>query len=276
MTAYLEITTVSHCKNVCCYCPQSALLKKYGKKEFMTLENFRIILSKLPKDVIIDFAGYAESFLNKEAAQMMLEAYQAGYRTRLFTTLVGLTDQDVDKIKQAIFDMIVLHLPDNEGYMKADVTTEYIRLAKRFKEEVGYNSAHCYGTLHKELVSILPGCVSTSIETSGLHTRGNNLKTEKVKLTDHPYTSGPIQCGVIWREKGDRLNHNVVLPNGQVQVCCMDYTLEMPIGNLLTDSYESLFSSDGYKRIVKGMTDESIGLACRNCKETYPGEPFKY
>lgn len=270
---------VSHCKNVCSYCPQSLLIKQYGRKEYMTLDNFRIILSKLPKNVNIDFSGYAECFLNPDASTMMLEAFKAGYRLRLFTTLVGITDKDIDIIKNISFAQTVLHLPDYEGHMKATVDDEYLRLAKRFKHEVGYHSAHCFGTLPDVLISIFNNCVEEPIDNQHIHTRANNLgdnTIDKLGLLKHNYTSGPITCGVIYRERETRFNHNVVLPNGQVQLCCMLYGLEHPIGNLLTDTYESLFTSEGYLRVMQGLTDESIGLACRNCKETYPIEAFKY
>jgi uncharacterized Fe-S cluster-containing radical SAM superfamily enzyme len=72
MSNYLEVSTVSVCKVGCKYCPQSLLYSRYGKKEYMTLDNFKVILSKLPKDVTIDFAGFVEPFLNEYTSDMIL------------------------------------------------------------------------------------------------------------------------------------------------------------------------------------------------------------
>ena len=38
----------------------------------------------------------------------------------------------------------------------------------------------------------------------------------------------------------EKLYHNVVLPNGDVSLCCMDYGLEHIIGNLLDQEYEDV------------------------------------
>jgi radical SAM protein with 4Fe4S-binding SPASM domain len=65
----------------------------------------------------------------------------------------------------------------------------------------------------------------------------------------------------------DAIKINVLLPNGDVQLCCMDYGLEHKIGNLLTMSYNDLFTSDEYRRIESGLEDDSIDILCRTCKE---------
>jgi hypothetical protein len=57
---------------------------------------------------------------------------------------------------------------------------------------------------------------------------------------------------VIWvrREKistcgcQERLYHNVLLPNGDVTLCCMDYSLKHLLGNLYERSYEEIIPED--------------------------------
>jgi hypothetical protein len=50
---------------------------------------------------------------------------------------------------------------------------------------------------------------------------------------------GPIRC----RSCNDLLNHNVLLPNGDVLLYCMDYGMKHILGNLLSVDYASLFEN---------------------------------
>lgn len=274
MSHYLEMSVASVCKLGCQYCPQQLLYSKNNnKKSFMKYDDFVTVINKLPKYVTIDFAGFVEPFLNDRTADMIVYAYNAGFNIRLFTTLTDLRDSDIDKLKNIKFSMIVLHLPDEEGFMKAKVNDEYIRLANRFKNEIGYNSSHCYGTLHKELVFIFPGCVSSPLEKSGLHSRAGNVKDDRV---DHfEYKKGPLVCGVVWRENSDILSHNVANFDFSIMSCCCDYGLENKFGNLLTDEYEDLFKSEGYVKMKKAMASEDDPVLCRTCKESYPDQPYR-
>jgi hypothetical protein len=59
----LEITTMVGCPLKCTYCPQDQLRGTYGQNEkYLPLENFKLILSKVPYYVRIDFSGMAEPF----------------------------------------------------------------------------------------------------------------------------------------------------------------------------------------------------------------------
>ena len=42
-------------------------------------------------------------------------------------------------------------------------------------------------------------------------------------------------CGCL-----EKLYHNVVLPNGDVSLCCMDYGLKHIIGNIFEQSYDEV------------------------------------
>lgn len=268
MSACLEITTVSHCKNVCSYCPQSLLLRRYGKREEMTLDTFKKCLNKVPKNVTISFAGFSEPFLNNQAGKMMAHAYTEGYTVGLYTTLVGLTREAVDEIENVKFVNVQLHLPDSWGQMKADVNEQYIENAKYFLEKVNVRGSHVYGPLHSKLEGIFYGVQRRNLDKD-LHTRANNVKQEKIAVKHHTRLSGEIQCDVVLRRGNGNstIDFNVLLPNGDVMMCCMDYGLEHKFGNLLTDSYEDCFNSEAYKYVQRALKDDSLPLLCRTCKE---------
>jgi sulfatase maturation enzyme AslB (radical SAM superfamily) len=267
MSACLEITTVSHCKNVCSYCPQALLLTKYGKKEFMKIGDFIECINKVPNEVDITFAGYAEPFLNPEACNMMWYAWNKGHKVNLYTTLVGLSKHDISVIQSIKFNTVQLHLPDAWGQMKADVGDEYIANAKYFLDRIPVNGSHVYGPLHDKLIDLFPGAQRRNLDKD-LHTRANNVKQEKIAVKHEEFKSGNIQCDVVLRRGGQsQLDFNVLMPNGDIQICCMDYGLQHKFGNLLTDSYESLFESEAYLYVQRALKDDTLPLLCRTCKE---------
>jgi biotin synthase-like enzyme len=65
----IEVTTKIGCSNVCEYCPQSTLIKRYkerigNKDTMMKLDTFQRCIRTLPKDIGLNFTGYVEPFLN--------------------------------------------------------------------------------------------------------------------------------------------------------------------------------------------------------------------
>ena len=59
------------------------------------------------------------------------------------------------------------------------------------------------------------------------------------------------------------MNHNVLLPNGDVLMCCMDYGMTGILGNLFTQTYEEVLGSDRAKAMRETLDHgESI---CRHC-----------
>ena len=63
-----------------------------------------------------------------------------------------------------------------------------------------------------------------------------NPTLDKIKdRVNHTPQKGPSTCGCI-----EHLYHNVVLPNGDVSLCCMDYSLEKILGNLFVDEYDDI------------------------------------
>ncbi len=55
-------------------------------------------------------------------------------------------------------------------------------------------------------------------------------------------------------------------PNGDVYLCCMDWSLKHRLGSLATQAYEELFQGEEFRAILRGMTDESVESICRYCE----------
>ena len=101
----IEITPRVGCSNVCEYCPQSTLIKRYrerigsDKDTMMSLETFKKCISTIPKDIGLNFTGYVEPFLNPDCTDMIIHSFKKGHELLLNTTLMGMTIDDWDRMK---------------------------------------------------------------------------------------------------------------------------------------------------------------------------------
>ena len=277
----MEITTVIACKVKCNFCPQELLIKEYasmndiqnityGSPEVMTFEMFKICLSKIPKSIPIAFSGYAEPFLNLECAKMIVHAHDSGYSIQVFSTLVGLTVEDIDLIKHIPFKIFQVHLPDDEMFAKIAVNKKYLNVVEKLiTSNIENLTGMTMGTLHPSIKKILKPNIIAGImnDRSGNIVReGLNENDLKFIATKFERKKGPLVCHKASKfSHTDKLDENVLLPNGDVALCCNDYGLKNILGNLTKSSYSHLFHNEKYENILKEMKSEESGIICRNC-----------
>src|SRR5690349_1292762 len=123
----LEITTVVGCPLMCNFCPQTGLKAAYDqarKGKYLSLDDFKCVLNKLPKHVRIDFSGMAEPWANPQCTNMLSYALEKGFKVAIYTTLYGMTDEDATTVvgmlrKHCIqVAAICVHLPDASENMR--------------------------------------------------------------------------------------------------------------------------------------------------------------
>lgn len=278
---WVEITPTMGCSNNCKYCPQSKLLSTYFKndknrKSSMTLMDFKKVLSNIPKDVSIDFAGMAEPFLNKEAFSMVEYAVNEGYDVHIFTTLRGLTKVQLEKLAEMPLGSFVVHVADDEKLMNITVDEEYIEKIKMCNDLNFTNIEFVViGNVHKEVRSAVKG----KIEEIKIITRGNNLDFSK--LPDHikdlnhenlDVKGKKVICGrrffnLSVSKPATKVEITVMLPDGTLLLCCMDYGMNHILGNLYEESYEDIMNGLAMQKIEKSMFCENNDyLLCRDCE----------
>ena len=94
------------------------------------------------------------------------------------------------------------------------------------------------GTVHDDIKHIYDRA-----PTYEMWSRAGNLIGEKIlkpELLAHPFKirdhgDKSMTCGC-----DERLYHNVMLPNGDVSLCCMDYGLDQIIGNMFEQEYNDV------------------------------------
>lgn len=267
----LEITTTIGCRMACTYCPQKLLGKEYTSIERplrMTLDTFRRCLEKIPSSVRIDFSGMSEPWQNPACTDMVLYAAERGHTLAVYSTLVGMTLEDVERIQHLPFEGFVIHLPDEHQNTKVPITPEYLAVFEKVVALFGAPDRHrvvggsCHGPIHPAAKERLPENYFDPATSQGVNFRmidRAGLLSHKELV--HKRTTGPVMCKLCRKQ----LNHNVLLPDGSVVLCCMDYGLEYVLGNLLESDYLSLFDGPRYREIQDGLRAPDSNLRCRQC-----------
>ncbi|MGD8369394.1 MAG: SPASM domain-containing protein [Desulfobacterales bacterium] len=261
----MEITTVIGCRNDCQYCPQDQLVRAYKARSDvyrMHPDAFETCLSKIPLDIAIHFSGMAEPWLNPDCTRMLLHAVDRGHTVEVYTTLVGMRPEDVPQLEPVSFSKFVVHLPNERYPSRIRIDSRYLDMVRRVAESRIQNLVFvAIGAVNRQLEE----AVGQPVRIDPVQNRAGNLSTTS-DAPDATRARGKIRCISC----GGRLNHNVLLPNGDVVLCCMDYGLVHVIGNLLREDYDDLFGSPEYLRVRRGLTDESVDILCRYCHNIKP------
>jgi len=247
----LEITTTipkNGCAVDCAFCPQRVLIQSYKGKKSLTFDEFKTVIDKLPREIRITFAGFTEPWLHKECTDMLLYAHSQGHKITVFTTGIGMNPEDVIRLKDIPYagdpnGGFVLHLPDQEMIAKHPITEKYLKVLDKFAEHAGSIQNFrlmSMGELHEKVRDIFPQPGESAMwSRAGNLNREVILKPELLNLTDRfrsiYHGPEPHTCGCE-----EKLYHNVLLPNGDVSLCCMDYGLEQILGNLFESEYDDI------------------------------------
>jgi FkbM family methyltransferase len=252
----MEFTTSIDVKNGCVvdcvFCPQRTLQKSYKGERFLSPENFQKVVDKMPEEIRVTFAGFTEPWLNPKTTEMLLYAHQKGHPVSVFTTGIGMGVGDIEKIKDIPYagnpnGGFVLHLPDQERKAKHPITDRYIKVIEKFGEvhsQIQNFTLMCMGTVHESVRHVFPEAPTYQMWSRAGNLLGESiLKPELLNRKDE-YKSvyhgeQPMTCGCL-----EKLYHNIMLPNGDVSLCCMDYGLEHILGNLIDQDYEDVIPED--------------------------------
>jgi hypothetical protein len=251
----LEITTniaEKGCVVDCAFCPQITLVentKNYQGDRLLKLENFKKVIDKLPKDIRITFAGFTEPWLHSKATEMVEYAYAQGHPIAVFTTGVGMKPDDVYRLAKLKYAQgpnsgLVLHLPDQERIAKHPVNNTYISVVKAFKEIAptvdNFYTMCMSDQVHEKVREFFPQAhVPEFWSRAGNLLNEITIKPDLIKVADRVKSIYHGEEQLTCNQPED-LYHNVLLPNGDVSLCCQDYSLKHIIGNLFDQEYDDI------------------------------------
>jgi len=243
----IEVTTVIGCSVACANCPQAILCERYKGETVMSLDTFKKCVDNTPKDVMICFSGYAEPYLNPNCTDMILYAHEKGHQVGLYTTLQGMTMLDWQSIKHIDIAPLVIHVPTKEGQEQIFATDEYMELLKTIKP-------HNYSA-HGEIPSYIKSVMYNS------YIMGADMIHDRAGLVDNGKRQIEHNKGVFCITN---MQHPVLVPNGDMYVCCQDFGLQEKTGNLLEQTYDEIMNGEKIKELRRKIScgEETI---CKKC-----------
>ncbi|WP_026507427.1 radical SAM/SPASM domain-containing protein [Butyrivibrio sp. MC2013] len=262
----MEITTRIGCKLNCKYCPQDKLADTYFKQPCrareMSFDVFKRCVDKIPVQTNIHFTGMCEPWLNSSCTQMLKYAVRKGHGIVVSTTLEGMDESDWEELRDIKYEWFCLHIPDEQMNCHFSLNKEWIKIfdlvMKDYEnEKIKIDVFSCHGNVHPDIKNRV---IETSIPIdSNLIDRAGNIED----CATHNYLGGKIKC----KRCGCMLNNNVLLPDGTVILCCMDYGLTAVLGNLLEQTYEEILNGESIKELRYKLNQDESDIICRKCNQ---------
>ncbi len=267
----IQVTPKTGCSVNCRHCPQELFVNRYFSKArtaMMSFSDYKTCLDKTPENTIIEFAGFGEPFLNPEAAEMMRYTASTGREVNLFTTLVGMTEEIWEKIKDIPFTMVVVHLPDTKLYAHIPLTEEYWKFLRMMANAKKVNGKPFIDLVNSQSL-ILPEAMEI-VQDKNIQISDTQLIDRAGSLQSDELQHGGVFRGALFCPTAARLDHNIMLADGSLVLCCMDFGMKHVMGNLLEESYEDIMNGKALQTLRKQMASETSDILCRHCVRAKP------
>ena len=234
MNKKLEITTYLPCVNSCHYCPQKLLKDRYNGNNVMSVSDFHRVLDNSPW-TDIHFSGFSEPLAHPYIIEIINAASSGGGDVKLFTTLSSI-DARCDYSGIDILCDMYVHVPHRNARWEEEWVLNLHRLDRYTLIKVGDN--------HSNFIKTFLSRTDKKIIDQPIVTRAGNCGG---------YDNREENTGKELRCKDNREYQNVVLPNGDVHICCMDYALEYKIGNIYEQTLDEIHDSKPFKEFRENM-----------------------
>lgn len=266
------IETSNKCQGLCKFCPYSKIRKNDGL-ELMDEKVFYYLIDEISKHrpKRITLFNNNEPLLDKRIFKFIEYVYENNKDTEITLSTNGiiLTKEILNKLHDSHLTTLYVSIPtiDEEKY-------EYLMGVKPFK-------------LFKLLESIDDNSMKKMIRIAVPETKYYDKESMKAKFGDYLICSWPLEYKGSWQMKEefekfslnmqyagpcDRpLDQAVISSNGDVIICCRDWSRENVVGNINYDSLYNIWKSDKMKKIQNEIINNNYNKikCCSTCSLNY-------
>jgi radical SAM protein with 4Fe4S-binding SPASM domain len=220
----------------------------------------------------------AEAWVNPDCVAMFKYAMHEGHNAAIFTTFYNWNADTVRQMSELIslyrskIAMFKIHFPDASNNMLGwKLTLEWEHAYLTMREVVKSAGIHYeemtmsdYG-VHPS-IKHLPGIRLSHSWSCVAIDRADTLDVAQIKgqvINISPRHSGPIRCTRL-----DNHNH-VVLPTGDVVLCCNDYEMKHVLGNLKEQTITEIREGKPFQTLLQenAKSEFNTNSLCRTCNE---------
>ncbi len=265
----VRVETTNHCQADCSFCPRSTIGRA---KSFMKQDLFEKIARECAAGGcnLMHLHGFGEPLLDKQLPERIKFCKDLGIpRVKIFTNgdlLRGemaerLLASGVDEIKISIdgadsgeFNLLRVGL--NHGKV-----LENVKAFRALRDKAGVNvptivAATCQ-TSNREQTEVMLAGVVDHIDFTHIHNWGGAIGQYTGKRLRKP-------CDRLWRTL-------TVLVNGDVALCCIDYSGKEILGNVTDATLQEVWNNERYRHLRKLHRDsrqEEISV-CNDCSKCF-------
>lgn len=252
---HLEVTLTAGCPMMCSYCPQTNFIKGFkalntAKRNFMSFDDYQVILANVDHHVPhVYFTGFTEPIGHKEWYKFVEYTKQQNYKVTFNTTFYSATKETIDTLIDLDVDVEV-HITDSKIEIPEEI---YVYFAEKYKKR----SMPIFNVFTQKGVSRIP----QNIQAFG---HRPNSRADNLDHIPRAVYDVPVRC------QENRFFSNVVMPNGDVSVCCSDFSVKHILGNLLTTKLKDIHKSEAIKQFLRKMNEGDPTFICNNCHYASP------
>ncbi len=263
----VEFTLQTGCPVMCDFCPQELFMKRYGSIEKFTIDNFKLALFNLKNSTVktIQFSGFSEPLYHKNISDFVKLSIDSGFEVEIFTTLKGFNLEQIKKVKDLPIRWYISIQPLG------------MRNRKGLKDEEAWNNIKSFLELNLNSQPIFR-CVNINLskgQKTQLNKKGKETGIKNIIFPNFETRAGNIIQNRINMSGKKILCKNditpIILPNGNVALCCMDFGLRNIIGNIFQESFKNILYSDRLQKIIAIMDLKEKGsILCHTCESAVP------
>lgn len=257
---YLEIT--KNCNLKCPFCPSS----KISNNEYVSINSFSEMINKIKeytKTVYLHVLG--EPLLHPNFEELVKICNQSNLLVRLTTNGTLLYKYDfskleLNKINISLQSLINLNEEKQSVYFK---NLENFLVQVKDKLETGRLgiALRLWNDKSNIMIKKQNERIIEILENTICYKNYKNVKIDEEDEFEWPTIEKVDNDNKYYCHGGS--THIAILTNGDVVLCCLDYSGKTKLGNIYNQSLDTILNSDPYK-MIKNSNDLYFDL-CKKC-----------
>jgi molybdenum cofactor biosynthesis enzyme MoaA len=254
----IEITPSIGCAMMCNYCPQlliTTVSKKNNEKNKMDYNEFKLFTKNIPDNTVIHWTGYTEPLLHKDFDKFVMFLHENNFDQLISTTMHGYDKSQNFMSSFNNFISVNFHLPDNKNLMKIKVSDSYLeKLEKAILFQAQKNKKNItFQVIGEDFEFRVKKLLNKLVEKdiilkknvlieNDIASRSDAINVDDLNFVHKTSIKKSNQKNKLFYCSDRRLNQAVMLPDGNLNICCMDYSLSGIIGSIKDQNLNDIYS----------------------------------